>query len=273
MHAGAAGSSASCFTSVSRHRVYGYAAKQPFVQVVPSAVGVGRCFGYALAQQVVRADSLRLPLNSNVRPLMQTPPEQVYLDLMSAVRDRLDVVGRFARGSGSDFARAETAAFHGRKIVEGIAFGCLVATERGLKHVPRDAKGQWNAETILNSLSAKNIKTFPSPSVLRKATDEERRQDGVAIVVEGAPDRRISNLELVAIYQRLHRWLHELNPYVAKDRAAFYALHGHQLWDDLSKVERLVERHFISISGHGFFCVLRDSTDGATKVLPLSKSP
>lgn len=203
---------------------------------------------------------------------MQTSPEQLYLDLMSAICERLDMVDRLAKGNGNDFARAESAAFHGRKIVEGIAFGCLIATEKGLKHVPRDAKGQWNAETILVSLSAKNLKTFPSPSILRNATDEERERDSVTIVVEGMPDRRISNLELIDIYQRLHRWLHEINPYVAKDRATFYTQHGQQLWDDLSKVERLIERHFISISGHGFFCVLRDSTDDATKVLPLSKA-
>ena len=80
---------------------------------------------------------------------MPVAPEQLYLDLMSAIRDRLDVVDRLANSTGNDFGRAETASFHGRKIVEGIAFGCLVATEKGLKRVPRDARGQWNAELIL----------------------------------------------------------------------------------------------------------------------------
>src|SRR5688572_3043490 len=64
---------------------------------------------------------------------MQASYEQLYLDLMSAIRDRLDVIDRLASTTGADFARAEAAAFHGRKIVEGIAFACLVATEKGLK--------------------------------------------------------------------------------------------------------------------------------------------
>lgn len=203
---------------------------------------------------------------------MQPVPEQLYLDLMGAVRDRLDLVNKLTGSTGSDFSRAETAAFHGRKIIEGVAFGCLVATEKGLKHIPRDAKGQWNAESILKSLNAKGLKTFPSPSIIRQANSEERERDNVSIVVEGIPDRRITSDEFIAMYQRMHRWLHELNPYVAKDRSSFYAQHGQPLWSDLSRIERFIERHFISISGHGFFCVLRDSTDNMTKVLPLTKS-
>lgn len=68
---------------------------------------------------------------------MQAPPEQMYLDLMSSIRDRYDVIAKLAQLNGGNFGRAETAAFHGRKIVEGIAFGCVVATEKGLKHIPR----------------------------------------------------------------------------------------------------------------------------------------
>ncbi|AXF84506.1 hypothetical protein DTO96_100214 [Ephemeroptericola cinctiostellae] len=203
---------------------------------------------------------------------MQSPPEQLYLDLMSSVRDRFDVVANLAKAMGGDFSRAESAAFHGRKIVEGIAFGCLVATEKGLKSIPRDAKGQWNAETILNSLQKKGLRAFPSPSVIRKATAEEQTEHNVSITVQGIPARRISTSEFIAMYQRMHRWLHELNPYVAKDRSSFYASHGQSLWADLAAIELFIERHFISISGQGFFCTLRDSTDGKTKVLPLSKS-
>ena len=67
---------------------------------------------------------------------METP-EQLYVSLMSVVRDRLDAVAGLAAAQGGAFARAEAAAFHGRKIVEGIAFGCLVATEHGLKQARR----------------------------------------------------------------------------------------------------------------------------------------
>lgn len=204
-------------------------------------------------------------------PEMHASPEQVYLDLMSVVRDRLDVIAKLAAEHGGDFARAETAAFHGRKIIEGIAFGCLVATERGLKHIPRDAKGQWNAESILKSLEAKGLKTFPSPSLVRAPTADETASHQVKLVVEGVPEKRIANHELIAMYQRLHRWLHELNPYVTGNRTNFSCVHGKQLWDDLSKLEAFIERHVISIGGQGFMCVLRDTIDNTTKVVPISK--
>jgi hypothetical protein len=202
---------------------------------------------------------------------MQNTPEQNYLDLMSSIRDRFDVISKLVKSSGGDFARAETAAFHGRKIVEGIAFGCLVATEKGLRSIPRDAKGQWNAQAILLGLQKKGLQTFPSPSALRKATSDEQAEHNASITIEGIPERRISTSDFIAMYQRMHRWLHELNPYVTKDRATFYADHGQSLWTDLLTIERFIERHFISISGQGFFCVVRDSVDDMTKVVPLSK--
>ncbi|MBB1161226.1 hypothetical protein [Aquariibacter albus] len=195
----------------------------------------------------------------------------MYLDLMSTIRERLDLISKISGEGGGDFGRAETAAFHGRKIIEGIAFGCIVATDVGLKYIPREAKGQWNAETILGSLHKKALNTFPNPSVLRKATPEEHAEHNVSIAVDGVPERRISTNELVAMYKRMHRWLHELNPYVMADKVIFHANNGQSLWNDLAAIERFIERHFISLSGQGFFCTLRDGADNQTKVVPLSK--
>jgi hypothetical protein len=202
---------------------------------------------------------------------MSSAATDLYVALMATIRERLDVVEKLSSAVGSDFSRAEAAAFHGRKLIEGIAFGCLVATQNGMRQVPRDAKGQWNAETILQSLEAKKITTFPSPSIVRAATKAERQSDDVNVTIEGVPERRISKSDLIVMYQRMHRWLHELNPYTAPDRADFYSKHGQQLWNDLAQIGRFIERHFISISGKGYFCVLRDSVDGLTKVRSLSK--
>jgi len=196
---------------------------------------------------------------------------QQYESLMFSIRQRIDVIELLRSASVDAFTKAETAAFHGRKVIEGVAFGCLVAVENGLKHVPRDAKGQWNADKILESLSSKNITVFPSPSVIRTASEVEKAEHGVEVTVEGVPERRLSHHELKSIYTRLHKWLHEINPYVEESRDEFVLKNAPVLWDDLSKIHRLVERHFISIGGEGFFCTLRDSQDNRTKVLPLSR--
>ena len=177
------------------------------------------------------------------------------------------------RQSSTDpFSRAESAAFHGRKIVEAIAFACLVAIDNGLKNIPRDAKGQWNAETIFKSLKAKNLTVLPSPSNIRQATSEEKSTNGVSVTIEGIPERRLTHENLIEIYQGLHAWLHEVNPYTYQGHLDFYAQKSVVLWQDLEKLHLFVERHFISIHGAGFFCILRDCQDQQTKVVPLNKA-
>jgi hypothetical protein len=88
------------------------------------------------------------------KPATQSPPEQ-YADLMRDVRRRFDLIGALKTVKTDKFLKSETAAFHGRKIVEAIAFACLVATKNGLKSIPKDVGGQWNAEKIIRSLIKK----------------------------------------------------------------------------------------------------------------------
>lgn len=207
-----------------------------------------------------------------VKPTVQSPPDQ-YADLMQNVRRRFDLIDALKAINTDKFLKSETAAFHGRKIIEAVAFACLVATKNGLQSVPKDVGGQWNAEKIIRSLIKKQIDVFPSPSVIRAATDEEKLQDSVTITIEGIPERRLSQSELIDTYRRLHRWLHELNPYVDSNRTAFLLQHEAELWNDLTRLHRFLERHFIAINNQGFYCTLCDTNDGITKIVPLTKSP
>jgi hypothetical protein len=90
-------------------------------------------------------------------------------------------------------------------------------------------------------------------------------------VIEGIPENRLTHEELIGIYQRLHAWLHEVNPYIYQEHSSFYAQKAVTLWADLERLWLFVEKHFISIRGAGFFCVLRDNQDQQTKVVPLAK--
>ena len=202
---------------------------------------------------------------------MTPTPVHLYEGLMATIRQRFDLIDVLRSANLDAFSKAETAAFHGRKVVEGIAFGCLVAVENGLNHVPRDVKGQWKASSIFQRLKSKGIKIFPNPSIIRAASESERAEHNVQVTVAGVPELCLTHDEVTSIYNRLHKWLHEINPYVEADRAAFVAHNENTLWEDLSKMHELVERHFISIRGNGFYCTLRDSEDGLTRVLPLSR--
>jgi len=190
---------------------------------------------------------------------------------MWAIRGRFDVIGALRQSNADSFSRAESAAFHGRKIVESIAFACLVALDNGLKSIPRDAKGQWNAEAIFKSLKSKNLTVLPSPSNIRQATLEEKSSSGASMTVEGIVERRLTHDQLIEVYQRLHPWLHEVNPYSYQGYDEFYAQKSAALWKDLERLHLFLERHFISIHGAAFYCVLFDSKDHQTKVVPLTK--
>ena len=198
-------------------------------------------------------------------------PHENYHSLMLTIRGRLDLIRQIKAAKADDFARAETAAFHGRKIVEGTAFACLIALENGLSFVPKDATGNWSAEDIFKSLTKKRLDVLPSPSLIRESTSEEKKESGSKLTIEGVAEKGLSHDELVSIYQRLHRWAHELNPYSHGEHDGFYEKHGAALWEDLDRLEGFLERHVISIHGKGFFCVLRDSQDGQTKVISLEK--
>lgn len=198
-------------------------------------------------------------------------PFQQYEDLMRVIRQRFDIVEAIKSANLNTFSKSETAAFHGRKIVEGIAFGCLIAFDNKMKHVPRDAKGQWNASTIFRSLKSKNIQVLPNPSTYKTASKDEVSQHNVKAVITGLPELCLTYDDLVGIYSRLHKWLHEINPYVEEDRERFTTNNENILWDDLDKLRKLMGHHFIAIRGDGFFCTLWDQKGGQTKVIALSK--
>ena len=63
---------------------------------------------------------------------MDKIPLEIYVELMTTIRHRLDVIETIRQSQIDDFSRAETAAFHGRKVIEGISFACLVTVENGI---------------------------------------------------------------------------------------------------------------------------------------------
>lgn len=199
-------------------------------------------------------------------------PHLKYQTLMETIRERLDVVATLRSQAAGTFSAAETAAFQGRKIIEGTAFACLLAIENGLKHVPKDAAGHWNAQTILHSLKKKGIEVLPNPSVLRKPTAMELAENpSIAWVGEGVREKCLTVAQLVEMYGGFHKWLHEINPYQTTSASKFLSAYGASLWLDLAKLEDLLGEHLIGIKGQQFYCSLRGGNNGHTTVFSLSK--
>jgi hypothetical protein len=200
----------------------------------------------------------------------QLSAKDQYLELMSRIRSRLDIIDQIREGGRFDQSAMETVAFHLRKVIEGIAYGCLVAVQNGLKAIPRDASGQWNADNIFARLQKRDQLPLPNPSFIRSPeTDQEKVGK---FVIQGEPDKCLTVDELRSEYRNLHGWLHELNPYV-HDAGEFVRKKTNEVWIAVDRIHKMLASHLIGINGEVFFCTLRDKQDGLTKVFAASKIP
>jgi hypothetical protein len=201
---------------------------------------------------------------------MENIPD-IYIDLMAIVRKRLDVIDKIKSLGKESFYLSETVAFHCRKIVEAIAFSCVLAIDNSLKSVPKEAEGQYNTEKIFKTLKKKGINALQNPSIIRQASEEEKKQHNVSVVIEGIPAKCLTYDDLISIYQNLHNWLHELNPYTKKGHTEFNNTNHARLWSDISRLEGMMERHAMIVRGIGFYCTLRDKDTGDTRMIAISK--
>ena len=188
-----------------------------------------------------------------------------YRELMVNIGQRFEFIRRARLSSESDYFTLENAAFQLRKSIEGIAFGCLVASENGLKEIPRDAKGQWNAEKIFSRISRIKPLVFPVSFV---RTDPVEGVDDVQHVLN---DNELVNLSIntvTDIYRRTHRWAHEFNPYVPLSEAKFDDLRS-KLLDDVNAIKSWISQHGI-YADKELLLVMMDHEQGSVKVFAAS---
>lgn len=190
---------------------------------------------------------------------------------MSRIADRVRLIWQIQELGKGSFSANEGIAFQLRKIIEGLAYACVIASETGSKSKIRSARGHWNARTIFNQLDKKGCLGLPNPSELRSAEADEA-MDEVKSVIQGKPEKCLSKSQIIEIYERTHDWLHEINPFYA-ERLDDLAKREDSLWNDVNSVVGMLERHFIAVAGEAFYCTLFDKTTGSTKVLPLARPP
>ncbi|UZK70131.1 hypothetical protein OKW76_03500 [Sphingomonas sp. S1-29] len=186
---------------------------------------------------------------------------QQYRLLMRNVRARFEIVDKLKLSPTSDYAELETAAFHLRKSIEGVAFGCLVAMENGLKSVPRDAVGQWNADKIFSKVAKRAPVIFPF--AISRENPPSEAVDVQHHMVKNESDN-LSVDQVRVIYRRTHRWLHEMNPYIPITVDKFDK-HRMDLLRDIVSVWSWLLHHFILAGGEVFLTVLK-TEDGDIEV-------
>jgi hypothetical protein len=172
---------------------------------------------------------------------------------MRNVRARFEIIESLKLSVDSDYPKLETAAFHLRKSIEGVAFGCLVAMENGLKAVPRDAVGQWNADRIFAKVDKRKPLIFPF-AIDRK--DPPAGSKDVQHHIVKDEQRNLSIADVRSIYRRSHTWLHEMNPYIPITATKFSSLRD-SLLKDIVSVWSWLLHHIIAADGEVFLTVLK----------------
>jgi hypothetical protein len=200
---------------------------------------------------------------------MKLPPEDVYRILCHKLRNRIEFSERVLSLSDMPISQViETVSLQGRKCVEAIAFLMLVSTHNsgGQHRIPKDAKTHWNAERIFERYKKLNmLSALPSPSLARKSEDPAYK-----IIFEGVPAYRLSFDDLIKLYRKFHRGVHEPNPYVHVDDDDQNRKLHEELAPTVSKIRSFVWSHAALIDGRGFMVVFRDD-NGKMLIRPLQK--
>ena len=197
-------------------------------------------------------------------------PSHRYGKVMTRISDRFRLIDQIKSLGRGNFSANEGIAFQLRKIIEGVAYGCVISSETGSKDKVRSARGHWNAKNVLNELDKKRRLSLPNPSLLRAASDEESSKDDVKWTIEGQPNKCLTKAQIIEIYEQTHAWLHELNPFYNTPKF-FLEKHEDALWNSSVSMEEMLSKHFIALMGEGFYCTLFDQQTGTVKVLPLSR--
>jgi hypothetical protein len=202
---------------------------------------------------------------------MSESPQIKYYNVMKVIRGRFDVINQYLDRDDRDFFLGEILAFHTRKIIEAIAFGCMIALENSKNSIPTKLKKEYSADKILKHLRGKNSLPYPSPSEIRKSTPAEFFQYKSKITCAGIEEYRLTIDELLSMYGRTHKWLHEFNPYSKNKHQDFALANIDNLINDIKELNNFISSHAISLDGIAFMCKLVDKVDGQTKVVPISK--
>ena len=184
---------------------------------------------------------------------------------MRNIRARFDIIDGLKLSKISEYAELETAAFHLRKSIEGVAFGCLVTMENGLNSVPRDAQGEWSADRIFSKMARQKPAIFP---LAVNSEDPPQNSIGVQHHLTENKQHNLRVGQVRSIYRRTHPWLHEMNPYIPVTATKFENLRN-ALLDDIVSVW-LWLLHHVTISNKEIFMTVMKNSQGELEVMSAS---
>lgn len=142
---------------------------------------------------------------ARVAPTASMPPDAAYKASMALIRARFLAL-EAPPGAEAPFIRAERLALHVRKIVEGVAFGALSATEIRNAQEFREQRTK-DADKLLTWLHHRGLLRLPQTQRIEPPPSPEFKA-----TFKGAGDEDLHLDTLKAAYSRASALVHERHP-------------------------------------------------------------
>jgi hypothetical protein len=138
-------------------------------------------------------------------------PFRNYENLMLVAKGRLMFIEEF-NDKKVDFLKVELIAVQLRKIIEGIAYGCVCACELGGESLSDAVTGSYDARNVFTELKRKNLDFVPRPCsfAFKGEVDIEEWNISNKGLTRSAIFRSANDYSRA--YKKLHQYAHEFHP-------------------------------------------------------------
>ncbi len=138
-------------------------------------------------------------------------PLRNYEHIMLMAKRRLMFIEQFD-DQRVDFLKVEMIAVQMRKIIEGIAYGCVSACELGGESLNDDVRDGYGADKVLSELIRLNVGFVPRPCAFSVAGEKAVEDWSISNAGFSRSDAFFYAKDYSRTYKKLHQYAHEFHP-------------------------------------------------------------
>ena len=209
----------------------------------------------------MRDDYLLADLDTIPEPLqLSSEALNEYRKLMIDIKTRSEFIEQLDTSLPRHIGWLESVCLQIRKILENIAYACLVANGQ---HMPNKIRRKYNPDEILSKLDQVIPGCWPEPVLTNKPEPTARRHPQDAGTIDTRPSGDwLIRAELPEIYGRLGDLLHNRNPLRSSYNDINYFITRLPKWHH--RIRQLLTKHKIAIISEEEMYLVQISPNGVT---------
>ena len=138
-------------------------------------------------------------------------PLRNYENLMLLAKRRLMFIEEF-NNKKVDFLKIELIAVQLRKLIEGVAYGCVSASELGGANLSEETLDAYDARTVFEALRKGDLNFIPRPCSFTFNGGETMEEWNISKKDVARSDQLNSAKDYLNAYKKLHQYAHEFHP-------------------------------------------------------------